>query len=346
MKRFACLVILIAASLPGTAQAGAREDWARITAMDAGPQKKPASREEAVLFAKNHLAAQRRLVEAYLAAYPRDPHTFDARLRLAAILAAEGKMDGNPEKVAEALRMYAALESSPEATAVQRADAGFRRVSLVMQNQSGSPEQTRDAVVRAARTYTATYPGDRRGPRLLVEAATLCDAVPTQKRDLLEEALRLTDEPALKQRIADDFRRLDFLGRTVDLRISSVDGGTIDLAKLRGKVVVVIFWSAESPHSLLWLQKFRAAWQSLPQKDVRVVTVSLDENRRLLDDKLRALQTDWPTHFDSRGWEGATVRKLGINAVPTVWIFDRKGVLRTLNARDDYEAWIRRLAAE
>ena len=123
----------------------------------------------------------------------------------------------------------------------------------------------RESVVWSAQNFTAKYPGDRRGPRLLVEAATVCDDVPNQKRDLLEEALRLTDEEPLKRRIADDLRRVDLLGKPLDLRMSSVSDGQIDLAKLRGNVVVLIFWSADSPHSLLWLRDFRSSWETLPK---------------------------------------------------------------------------------
>ena len=76
--------------------------------------------------------------------------------------------------------------------------------------------------------------GDRRGPRLLVEAATVCDDVPNQKRDLLEEALRLTDEEPLKRRIADDLKRLDLLGKPLDLKMTALGGGEIEIANFAG----------------------------------------------------------------------------------------------------------------
>lgn len=342
------LLRLFALSLlaTGTLMAGATEDWAQITALDAGPKKKPATREEAVLLARNHLTLQRKAIEAFLLKYPQDSRAFEAKMRQASILAAEGKMEGNQRKVDEALESFANLEKNSTATPEQRADAGFRRVSLVMQNQSGDAASRREAVVAAARNYTAKYPGDRRGPRLLVEAATLCDGQPNEKRNLLEEALRLTNEPALKARIADDFKRLDLLGRRVEMKLPTVNMGEFDLASLRGNVTVVIFWAAESPHSLLWLQGFRTAWEKMPKNQLRIVSISLDSNRGLLNDKLKDLPATWPTYFDSRGWDGPVPRSFGINAIPTVWIIDKQGVLRAINARDDYQTWIDRLLAE
>jgi hypothetical protein len=326
--------------------AGVQEEWADIVALDAGPKKPPSSREEAVQLARNHFLVQRKALEQFLARYPADPHAFDARLRLAAILAAEGMMDRSPSQVDAAMRLLGELEKTPGIPREKLADVGFQRTSLILQNQIASTDRMRETVVSAARNFAAKYPGDRRGPRLLVEAATICDDVPHQKRDLLEEALRTTTEESLKHHINDDLARLALLGRPLELKLSSVQAGPIDLPALRGNVVVIVFWATESPHSLLWLRDFRLAWEKMPKDQLRVVTISLDENRRALDERLRDLPPSWPTHFDGKGWLGPVVRSLGINALPTVWILDKKGVLRTLNARESYTTQIQNLLRE
>ena len=337
------LVILLGQSC---LRAGVDEDWNYILSLEAGPKEKPTRRDEAELVARNHLLIQRKAVERFLRTYPGDPRFFDAKLRLARILAAEGKISNNQSKVDEALELFSDLEKAAGVSREKLANAGFSRASLLMQNQKGSAEQTRESIVRLAQNFTAKYPGDRRGPRLLVEAATVCDEVPNQKRDLLEEALRLTDEEPLKRRISDDLRRLDLLGKAFELKMSSSRGGTIDFSAFRGNVVVLIFWSSDSPHSLLWMRDFRSAWETLPKDHLRVVTVSLDESRLRFDSRFRELRADWPTHFDGLGWRGTIPRSLGINALPTVLMIDKKGILRSINARANYESWIRQLLSE
>jgi hypothetical protein len=338
-----CLLILL---IPPRLSAGVAEDWRYIISLDAGPKKKPTTRDEAALLARNHFLIQRKAIEQFLARYPNDPCVFDAKLKLARILAAEGKMGNDQSEVDDALRLLGDLEKTPGVPRERLADAGFARASLLMQNQEGNAQRIRESIIWSARNFTAKYPGDRRGPRLLVEAATVCDDVPNQKRDLLEEALRLTDEEALRRRIADDLRRLDLLGKPLNLKMTALSGSEIDLARLRGYVVVLIFWSVDSPHSLLWLRDFRSSWETLPRDQIRVVTVSLDENPKTLDSRLRELRADWPTHFDGMGWHSPVARSLGINALPTVWILDKKGILRTINARSSYETWIRQLLRE
>lgn len=329
------------------ALAGPDTEWTTIVAMDAGPAKKPANRDEALLLARLHFAKHKKLIDDFLAKYPSDPRAFDARLRLAAILAATGKMDNVQLQTDEAMRILVALEKSPGAPVEKRADAGFRRASLFFQSMIGRESEMKESIVDAARNFVEKYPGDKRGPRLLVEAATVCDSDPALKRKLLTDARELSGEDALNHRIADDLVRLNHLDKPLELKFPTVQGGTFDTAGQKGNVVAIVFWSAESPHSLMWMQSFRSAVGKLPKSDLRIATVSLDSDSKALAQRLKEFQIeDWPTNFDGRGWDNAVARPLGINALPTVFILDKSGVLRALNARDNYDFWIRKLLRE
>lgn len=328
----------------GCAFATPDTEWAAIVAMDAGPAKKPASRDEALLLARAHFARHKKLLDDFLAKYPSDPRAFDAKLRLAAILAATGKMDNTQLQIDEAMRMLAALEKEPDVPVEKRADAGFRRVSLYLQSMIGRENEMRDSIVDSARNYVAKYPGDRRGPRLLVEVATVCDENPVLKRKLLTDARALSKEEALNHRIADDMVRLNLLDKPFRLKFSTIQGGMFDTESLKGNVVVIVFWSVESPHSLLWMQLFHRAVAKLPKDNLRIATVSLDTDQKSLVQRLKEFQIEeWPANFDGKGWDNAVARPLGINALPTIFVLDKKGVLRALNARDNYEVWIRKL---
>ena len=256
-------------------------------------------------------------------------------------------MDHVPQQIDEAMRILAALEKSPDAPAEKRADAGFRRVSLFLQGLIGRETEMRDAIVSAARNFVEKYPGDKRGPRLLVEAATVCDNDPALKRKLLNDARALSNEEELNHRIADDLVRLNHLDKPLELKFSTIQGPEFDTRAQKGKIVVIVFWSAESPHCLMWMQRFRSALEKLPKAGVQVVTVSLDTNSQELSRRLKEFQIEsWPTNFDGRGWDNSIARPLGINALPTVFILDKSGILRALNARDNYGFWITKLLKE
>jgi peroxiredoxin len=333
--------LLAASALPAFADADS--DWAAIVKLDAGPPSRPASRDEAIRLAREHFFRHRAALLAFLEAHPNDPRALDAKLRLTSIRATLGKVENKPAEVQAALRDLVALEKSPDVPRARQADVAFRRISLQMQTFEGQPDQIREAVVTAARNFAMRFPDDKRSPRLLVEAATQCDEDPRTMRELLTSAQMLSKEPALNARIADDLRRLNMLNRPVEAKFPTINGGFIDLAELRGNVVVLLFWAAESPPSLVWMQHFREAVAKIPPEGLRIILVSLDEKRSDLDAAIQQFRITWPVHFDGKGWENAVARPLGINALPTVWVLDRKGILRTLNARESYETWIRRL---
>jgi hypothetical protein len=341
------LFFLLLLALPILAHADPDAEWQAIVALDAGPGKKPSSQDEAQLLARTHFAKHRALIGQFLAKYPSDPRAFDARLRLAAILAASGKMDGVQSQVDEAMRILAELEKSPGAPAAKRADAGFRRVSLFLQGMNGREAGMRGPIVDSARNFVAKYPDDRRGARLLAEVATVCDSDPVLKRTLLEDARALSKDEALNRRIADDLARIALLDKPLDLKFETLDGRTFDTAALRGNVVVIVFWAADSPPSFLWMQGFRRAVDKLPKDGLRIATVSLDTDRSVLARRIKDFQmAGWPTGFDGKGWDGPSVRRLGINSLPTVFVLDKAGRLRALNARDNHDLLIRRLLRE
>ncbi len=339
--------LLLAFLLPLTfLHAGPDEDWAVILELDKGPQADPTSRDEALRLARSHFEKHRAAIRRFIAENPDDPRVFDAQLRLTSIDATEGSMANQPALVTEALRDLMRLEKSPGISRQRLADVTFRRISLQMQTIKGRDQDIREAIVTAATNFATRFPDDIRSPRLLVEAATLCDEVPETMRDLLTRARKLSKEPALDARIDDDLRRMDALGRPVEATFQVIDGRTVDIARLRGRVVVLVFWAAESPHSVVWMRDFIDTLRKIPKEDLQIITVSLDENRASLDDALRAFDIDWPTYFDGKGWESDVARPLGINALPTVWVIDKRGNLRVLNARKSHLQWIRKLQLE
>ncbi len=331
----------------GLALAAPDDDWNAIVAMDAGPGAKPKNLQEARALAKAHLDQQEKLVSEFLEKNPTDPRSHEARMRLASLLAASGKMDGKQSQGDEAMRLLLMLEREKSAPAAVRAESGFRRVSLLMQSLQGQETERRRDLIAAARNFQARYPGDRRGPRLLVEVATVCDNAPVLKRELLDEARRLSTEPALNQRIADDLKRLELLDQPLKLEFTTLQGRSFNLASMRGRIVLLVFWSSDSLPSLLWIEGFRHALAKLPADKLTIATVCLDQNKTSVPDVMEGLGiSSWPTACDGEGWKSPLVRDFGINALPTVFLFDQKGTLRAINARNSYESWIRKLLVE
>jgi hypothetical protein len=332
--------LLIFFALGFTALAGPREDWEKIMALDAGPGIEPQSAEEAKQVALTHVGKQERGLRDFLAAYPQDENTFEARLRLARLLALQADLKGEPESP-EAGRLVAEAEKLAS-TDAQRGEVDFALVSRRMRLTRGRrPDPAeRKALLRAVQQFVKAHPSDRRAGALLAEVATLFDGDAQMKDQLLREAKAKTKDPGVLEQVADDFKRLAWLGKPLPLRFTGLDGTKVDIKDWRGKPVVLVFfatWSAPSR------QVFSSMRTLAEHSGAGFIAVSLDTDAAALAKFLGPPESRPPVGWDGRSWQGPLIQALGINALPTVWFLDKQGVVRTLDPLDAPEELLRQL---
>jgi peroxiredoxin len=203
-----------------------------------------------------------------------------------------------------------------------------------------------EELLQAARRFQAAYPEDRRVAALFTEVASLFDSQPRKKEALLDDALAVVKDEELKSRITDDLKRLRLVGQIVPFSFTSVQGQEINIESYAGHPVFIIFFGQFSVPSMDGLAKLQQAVAALPSGSVRVVGVSLDQKREALLAALKARSVTWPVAFDGKGWEGPVVRNFGINLLPTVWLLDGHGRLRSLNALEGATGMARQLLGE
>ncbi len=338
------LALVIAWGVAPVQAGDAEADWQGITALDAGPQEQPQTPEAAQAMVRAHVARQERALRSFLAAYPQDARGFEARLRLARLLQIRGDLEQSDKLRAEGKRLLESLEKA--ATPGQRAELDFAKVTRLMRNLRQVTSARRDELLAAARKFQSDHPADRRLAALLTEVATLFDAQPKTKETLLMDAQPLATDDELKGRIADDLKRVRLLGEEIPLSFTSVQGRAVKLADLGGQPVLVVFFAGFSPPSIAAVSSVQRAVAELPGGRVQVLGVCLDEKRESLDAVIKARALAWPVAFDGKGWESPLVRNLGINALPTVWLLDGRGRLRSLNALDGTAAQVQQLLRE
>ena len=353
MKTLVCFFILIAAS-PAFAE-NADEAWANIEMLRKGPGVPPADAgEQVVREARAHLAKQEQALKDFLVAYPADPRRHEATIELAGVTADIGVSLSDRNRIEAAIRSLAGVERDKSAPSKARADAAFQRITTTMQTvnmaaaaRPGETGNARNLIYDSAGNFASRYPEDRRAARLLAVAATLFDDMPERKRKILEQASVVARDEPTRQRIADDLKRLDLLGKTGEISFDTIQGGNFSLAKQRGKVVVLVFWAGWSPPSVASLAELAQDAANWPGDRVSLASVSLDEKKENCTETLRVLGiTAWPTACSGKVWQDPVARALAINALPTVFIYDTEGKLRSLNARDNCGAIVRKLIAE
>ena len=136
-----------------------------------------------------------------------------------------------------------------------------------------------------------------------------------------------SDGPQLKSLDADSVGVLRVSDRipAPTLRGETLDGGSLDVADLRGKVVVVNFWAswcppcrAESPH-LVKVAKDNAA------KGVQFVGVNIKDDRSAAVRFDEVHDVPYPSLFDQPGVLLTRFRKFVPQVPPTTLLIDRQG---------------------
>ncbi len=123
--------------------------------------------------------------------------------------------------------------------------------------------------------------------------------------------------------------------KPLDLKYTAVDGSSVDLSKLRGKVVLVDFWATWCPPCREEVPNVVAAYQKYHDKGFEIVGVSLDQDKNALLSFTRENHMVWPQYFDGKGWDNDISKGFGIDEVPSMWLVGKDGKVITTNARVD-----------
>jgi peroxiredoxin len=119
-------------------------------------------------------------------------------------------------------------------------------------------------------------------------------------------------------------------GAPIDLSFTAVDGSTVDLATLRGKVPPC---REEVPNVV-------AAYNKYHDQGFEVVGVSLDQDQNQLLQFTANNGMTWPQYFDGQGWGNSLAQRFGIRSIPQMWLLDRKGRVVTKDGRNDLDGQV------
>jgi thiol-disulfide isomerase/thioredoxin len=292
------------------ADATADEAWKKVEeAMNKlqNPVNPPKSREEAMTFLKSGLTEFDSANKEFLAAAPNDPRRWQVKLL---------------EAQSSRARWLAGLPPGPDMMAV------IDEIAL-------------------APDASAAVKGEANGMKVLIGARSMPEA---EWQKLAEQHLltypNAPMNPQIKAKIDPNAATAKFQTEPLDLKFTALNGAEIDLAKMRGKVVLIDFWATWCGPCVQEVPNVVEAYEELHPKGFEIIGISLDENKAELEAFIKEKGMAWPQYFDGKGWRNEISSRFGIQSIPAMWLVDKKGMLVDTKARKELEGKVEKLLAE
>jgi thiol-disulfide isomerase/thioredoxin len=241
--------------------------------------------------------------------------------------------------------------SAEDKPAASGDDAYKARIEQVKKDIQGKLQETHDVnaaltvLEQDARALLKDFPGKPDPYAMLLEVASNGGS---EKGKAIAEEITKADAapPELKEQAQGLLKKLDALGKPVDIQFTAVDGRPVNVKDMKGKVILIDFWATWCGPCVGELPHVKEAYEKLHDKGFEIVGLSFDQDKSALEGFVKEKGMAWPQYFDGEGWGNKFGKQYGIESIPAMWLIDKKGNLRDMNARGDLQAKAEKLLAE
>lgn len=130
--------------------------------------------------------------------------------------------------------------------------------------------------------------------------------------------------------------RLDSVGKVIDLQGKSLAGEIVELAKYRGKAVLIQYWATWCEPCKADMVVLKDLFEKHGRDSFAVIGVNLDNSPQAVSSFLSENRLPWPQIYEEGGLDSRPALELGILTLPTMILVDGEGkiVNRNVNASE------------
>jgi thiol-disulfide isomerase/thioredoxin len=158
----------------------------------------------------------------------------------------------------------------------------------------------------------------------------------------------LSSDIASVRNAAVNYEKMQAMGKNktpVELKFTSIDGRSVDIADLRGKVVLIDFWATWCHPCVAEMPNVKAVYDKYHSVGFEVIGIDCDsEGKQGVLDFLKLHEYPWPQYYDGNGTSNKVAVQYGVDSWPTTLLVGKDGVIAESNARGPkLEPAVRRL---
>lgn len=323
-------------------------DWSKVADLEKQREEKPAAGENAVEFYAGRKKAVHDAAADFLVKHPEDPNAGSALL---------WKIDNTDFSGPAEQRTALLANLSSEADAFLKAhpqtkanETQIRETLLYCYLDNDdlihTPQQAGDLATKIGQ-FLSDYPEAENKVKLQIVQSSLLLKEDHSKGIALLEQLTKDSNPELAEAAKAALSKARLVGSKLDLSFVDSQGKPVDLNQLSGKVVLIDFWASWCPDCAREMPQVQQLYRTFESKGLAIVGISLDKDRRAMDNFIAKHLIPWPQYFDGKGWKSDLVTRYSVHEIPEMWIINKKGIVETTSADvTQLASTVERLVAE
>ena len=340
-------------SANSTAKAQSPEEQAlvrRIVELGRDPQRglwmSPGAYRELILGRRQEQIAK---IHELLERFPDSPAREEVlEYKLESLFAISNMMKQPPTELKEAVQQV--LAGSPGKSL--EGTASFWRIQVDLYEKAmagaGAQELAKYQMEQFAR-LAAKYPDNRHfGDAILgnMVQVRLMEGNIEEAQSYYEKLKKYHPDSELIEPLGAELHRRDALLKPFSFSFTDLSGQKVDTADMKGKVILVEFWATWCGPCVMSVPEVKYIYDKYHAKGLEIIGINLDTDRRQVDAFLKLHKIPWPQYFDGKAWNTPLALKYGITGIPTMFLVDKKGILRSIDAHDQLQSQIAKLLAE